>query len=289
MPLAVAAIRFLNPAPLMWDFEHEPHASELATRYNLRYMQPSRCAQELLAGSADLGLIPVAALTADLAVVPGCVIASQHQVRSILLLVKNPARVSQGEALKRVRMVAADTASRSSVAYAHILFDHFHDTKPTFVAQPADPSAMLQANDAALLIGDPALLAREHREQIESASPEPLLWLDVATLWRELTGLPWVAAVWAVRPDSLTNPGVTPAQLITDLQTSRDHGLAHIDDLVTEWTHRLTLSPETIRTYLTRNIHYTLDPDCITAIHRFRKLAAGIGALPALPHLNLLG
>ena len=272
----------------MWDFEHEPHASELATRYTLRYMQPSRCAQELLAGSADLGLIPVAALTADLAVVPGCVIASQHQVRSILLLVKNPARVSQGEALKRVRSIAADAASRSSVAYAHVLFQHFHDTQPKFVEQPADPIAMLRENDAALLIGDPALLAREHRAGIESAIPETLLWLDIATLWHDLTGLPWVAAVWAVRPESLTSGGVTTAQLTTDLQASRDRGLLHIEDLVTEWTPRLTLPPATIRTYLIQNIHYTLDADCIAAIHRFRELAASVGALPPLAELHLL-
>ena len=272
----------------MWDFEHEPAASDLATRYNLRYMQPSQCAAELLSGSADLGLIPIAALTPELAVVPGCVIASQHEVRSILLLVKNPQHLSQANALKQVRTVAADTASRSSVAYAHIVFEHFHGNTPQFSEQAAHPITMLAHKDAALLIGDPALLARERRAEIESAIEAPLLWIDVATLWRELTGLPWVAAVWAVRPKSISGNNGTAAQLISDLQTSRDHGLAHIEDLVSEWTPRLPLPPETIRTYLTRNIHYTLDDGCLDAIHRFRELAARIGALPLLPELNLL-
>ena len=67
--LRVAAINFLNPAPLMWDFEHPPCASELAERYSLHYTQPSLCAAELLAGRADLGLIPIAALTPELAIV----------------------------------------------------------------------------------------------------------------------------------------------------------------------------------------------------------------------------
>ena len=31
--LRVAAINFLNPAPLMWDFEHPPRNTELAERY----------------------------------------------------------------------------------------------------------------------------------------------------------------------------------------------------------------------------------------------------------------
>ncbi len=288
MPLAVAAIRFLNPAPLMWDFEHEPRCAELATRYSLRYMQPSQCATELLSGASDLGLIPVASLTPDLAIVPGCVIASLQEVRSILVLVKNPSQSSVHDALKHVRTIAADTASRSSVAYAHILFQHFHGTDPHFTEHPADPIAMLAQADAALLIGDPALLAREHREQIDALVAEPLLWLDLATLWREHTGLPWVAAVWAVRPQSLIDSDVTANRLITDLTASRDHGLAHIADLVTEWTLRLEVPPSTIRAYLTRNIYYTLDADCIAAILRFRELAADIGALPRLPQLNFL-
>ena len=287
MPLRVAAISFLNPAPLLYSFEHEPAATALREHYELHYTLPSACAAELLAGTSDLGLIPIASLTPELAIVPGCTIASLHEVRSILLLVRNPDSLSVADALKAVRSVAADAASRSSAAYAHILFEHFHGNKPDFVEQPADPLAMLAVADAALLIGDPALLARERREAINAAIDEPLLWLDLAQLWRELTGLPWVAAVWAVRPEALTD--VTPQQLIADLNSSRDAGLAHIEELVAEWTPRLDLAPETIRTYLTRNIHYTLDEDCLKAIRLFRELAAGIGALPALDELNLLG
>jgi chorismate dehydratase len=288
VPLRVAAISFLNPAPLLYNFEHEPTASALRSRYDVHYTLPSACAAELHAGTADLGLIPIASLTPDLAIVPGCTIASLHEVRSILLLVKNPHNLSTDAALHHVRTVAGDTASRSSVAYARILFEHFHSAHPTYIEQPANPLAMLAHCDAALLIGDPALLAREHRTAIDSASNTPLLWLDMATLWRERTGLPWVAAVWAVRPESLAPNNLTAQQLIADLTTSRDAGLAHTEDLVHEWTPRLALPAETIRTYLTQNIHYTLDPDCLQAIELFRSLAAQINALPQLDPLPFL-
>jgi len=254
----------------------------------VHYTLPSVCAAELHCGAADLGLIPIAALTPALAIVPGCAIASLDEVRSILLLVKNPGHLPTADALTRVRSVAADTASRSSVAYTRILFEHFHSTHPTFINQPADPLAMLASADAALLIGDPALLAREHRAQLDAAANAPLLWLDLAHLWRELTGLPWVAAVWAARTEALVPAGLTSQQLIRDLTASRDAGLAHTEQLVAEWTPRLAVSPETIRTYLTQNIHYTLDPDCLRTIQLFRTLAAGIGALPPLPTLHLL-
>ncbi len=147
---------------------------------------------------------------------------------------------------------------------------------------------MLSSADAALLIGDPALLARERLVEIEASVGGPLLWLDLAELWREATGLPWVAAVWAVRPEALTREGVSAQELASDLAASRDAGLAHVDQLVAEWTPRIALPPETIRTYLTKNIHYKLDADCVRAIGRFRELAAEIGQLPPLATLPML-
>jgi chorismate dehydratase len=295
--LRVAAISFLNPAPLMWDFEHPPHAAELAQRYSLHYTQPSLCADELLSGRADLGLIPIASLTPDLAIVPGCSIASLDKVRSIQLIVKQRSGIKQrsrkqrdGEelsALENVRTIAADTASRSSLAYAEILFRKFLNTHPTFLPSLADPIAMLRQADAAILIGDPALLALESRDQIEAAVG-PCLWFDLAHQWRTRTNLPWVAAVWAVRPDALSPSNLTPAQLTEDLEASRDHGLLHIDQLVEQWTPRIAIPPATIRRYLTHNIHYALNADCIRTIKLFRQYAAEVGALPPLPHLRFL-
>ena len=285
--LRVAAINFLNPAPLMWDFEHPPLASPLAQRYTLHYTQPSLCADELLAARADLGLIPIASLTPDLAIVPGCTIASLDQVRSIQLIVKHP------HTLETVRTVAADTASRSSLAYAEILFRKFLNTHPTFLPAAADPIAMLQQADAAILIGDPALLALESREAIEKKIG-PCQWFDLAHEWHTRTALPWVAAVWAVRPEALSQsqskapPNLTAAQLTEDLEASRNHGLAHIEQLVEQWTPRIAIPPATIRHYLTHNIHYHLDTDCIHAIERFRRYAAEVDVLPPLPHLRFL-
>ena len=293
MPLRVSAISFLNPAPLLFNFQHQPSAASLRPCYELHYTSPAHCARELHSGAADLGLIPIAELTPELAIVPGCAIASLHEVRSILLLVKNPGNLPADEALANVTTIATDNASRSSTAYAHILFEQFHNTRPTFTEHRADAVGMLATADAALLIGDPALLAREQRDPIQAHidatfGPTPLLWLDLAALWRQHTGLPWVAAVWAVRPVALKLACLSAQQLTQDLSASRDAGLANIDTLVREWTPRIQIPPDIIRTYLTRNIHYTLDPDCLLAIEHFRALAAQLGCLPSLPMLNLL-
>jgi chorismate dehydratase len=276
-PIRVAAIDFLNPAPLMWDFDHPPRNAALAERYSLTYMLPSQCAFSLLDGTADLGLIPIAALTPELAIVPGSVIASLDRVRSIQLIVKGT------KSLDQVQTVAADTASRSSLAYAHILFTKFLGVSPDFIPAVANPVAMLSSADAALLIGDPALLALESRETIERQIG-PCQWFDLAHEWKVRTGLPWVAAVWAARPDAIPDRN----QLIEDLNLSRTNGLAHTADLVTEWTPRIAIPPSTIRTYFTHNIHYTLDPACLEALSLFRLYAAEIGLLAPLPDPRFL-
>jgi len=261
----------------MWDLEHPPLASSLSARYSIERMLPAQCAASLAAGSSDLGLIPIAALTPNLAIVPGCTIASLDCVRSIQLIVRGD------RPLAEVKTVAADTASRSSLAYANILFRKFLGTSPAFVPHPADPVAMLQSADAALLIGDPALLALETRESIE-AQIGSCQWFDIAHEWTTRTGLPWVAAVWAVRPEAVASP----AQLIYDLNQSRIHGVSHVEDLVNEWTPRLAIPPATIRNYLHHNIHYALDQRCVEAIKLFRNYASEIQLLPSLPHLRFI-
>jgi chorismate dehydratase len=272
--LRVAAISFLNPAPLLYNFEHEPAQSALKQRYDVHYTLPSQCAEQLRTGEADLGLIPIAALPylPQVEAVPGCTIASLDRVRSIQLVVK------PGIALHEIRTLATDAASRSSAAYVRLILHHFYAAHPQVHDEAADLGHMFQTSDAALLIGDPALLALEGHNTASQYAGHT--WYDIAELWRQHTGLPWVAAVWAVRTEALTRTGITADQLTADLQASRDNGLAHIETLVAEWQPRLPLSAGTIRNYLTTNIHYRLNGQCLEAINRFYELAASASILP---------
>jgi chorismate dehydratase len=282
--LHIAAIRFLNPAPLMWSFEHEPTKSILSRRYSMTESTPAECAAQVAAGTADIGLIPIAAYAfhPSLALVPGCAIASLDRVRSILLVVRGSDGVSG------VKKVALDTSSRTSATYTRILFDRFWKAQPEFVSHAPDMEAMLRVADAALLIGDPALLALEDRERRERETGEKLLYLDLAHEWRELTGTAWVSAFWAVRPDALRRTGISAAQVTEDFQQSRDAGLAHVEELVREWAGRIAVPAETIRTYLTKNIWYFLDDACLNGMELFYRYGVECGALPAVPRLEFL-
>ncbi|HEV2136229.1 MAG TPA: menaquinone biosynthesis protein [Terracidiphilus sp.] len=267
--LRIAAIGFLNPAPLMWDFEHPPLDAELARRYRIDRMSPAECAERLAAGTADIGLVPIAALAANpsLRIVPGCTIASKGRVRS-LLLVRRAA-----QPLQSLRSVAADTASRTTIAYARILFHKWGNANVPFLPMAADLDRMLDRADAAIIIGDPALFALEERSNRFERTGEELVYHDLADEWQTAAGLPFVSAVWAA--------GALDEQIVNDLNQSRIHGQENLDRLIVEWSGRLPISEQVISDYLSFNIHYLLDEECIEGMRGFFRMAAEAGVLPA--------
>lgn len=255
----------------MWDFEHPPLDAELAARYQIDWMLPSECADRLTSGTADIGLVPIATLATapELRILPGCTIASKGRVRSLLLV----RRASQP--LNTLLNVAADNASRTTLAYARILLHKWGNPGVPFVPMSADLDAMLDRADAAIVIGDPALLALEERANRFERTGEELVYHDLAEEWKTLTGLPFVSAVWGAAPGAFLHEST-----VEDFIRSRDHGLQNIDALVTEWSRKLPLTEQTIHAYLTTSIHYVLDEECVEGMRGFFRMAHECGVLP---------
>jgi chorismate dehydratase len=84
-----------------------------------------------------------------------------------------------------------------------------------------------------------------------------------------------VSAVWAAAPGCALDESTG-----MDFIQSRIHGMENIDSLVGEWSMRLPIPEETIRAYLTTNIHYVLDEDCLEGMKVFFRMAAELGVLP---------
>ena len=210
----------------MWDFEHEPHLGRLAERYDIRFMVPSRCADELAARTADIGLVPIAALPRDpgMRILPGCTIASKGKVRSLLLVRR------AHQSLDDLRSVAADTASRTTLTYARMLFHRWGNPDAIFYPMAANLDAILARADAAIVIGDPALLALEDRDARLARTGEELVYHDLAEEWRLSTGLPFISAIWGIACSGSLDERVT-----ADMIASRDRGLANLDVLAREW------------------------------------------------------
>jgi len=267
--LRVSAISYLNTAPLMWDFEH----TSVGSAFDISYTLPSRCAAALQDGSADIGIIPAAAYAAipDLFILPGVAIASKQAVRSILLVSKVP--------VERIRTVAVDASSLTSVSLLQILFTKWWGGRRSFTTMAPDVERMLEQHDAGLVIGDPALKVDRSR----------YFTYDLAEEWIRFTGRPFVFAFWAVRQAALKDPSLT-LDLASIFQESRDHGVQaeNLERIASEWSHRIDLSESDIKSYLTQNIHYYLDSACLDGVQLFYRYEEECGVLPGAPPLNFL-
>lgn len=267
----------------MWDFEHEPEKSRLAERYDIRYSTPSRCAEDLFTGIADIGLVPAAAYAIDptMLILPGCAIASKTHIRSIIL-------VTREDGPEAANTIALDTSSLTSATYTEILFRKYWNPEAKFVPYAPNLDAMLAAADAALLIGDPALLSLEDAEARLDRTGEALLYYDLGDEWMQRTGVPWVSAFWAIRGATANELRSQRDSLVADFVTSRNHGLKHTEDIVAEWSARIAVPRTVIRTYLTENIHYILDESCMEGLRTFYRYAAECSILQPVPGLRLL-
>jgi chorismate dehydratase len=261
--LRISAISFLNTAPLMWDWNHGTRPAGFDVVYDV----PSTCAEALRTGRADIGIIPSITYQTipDLVVLPGVAIAARNPVRSILLVSKVP--------LEQVRTVALDTSSRTSVALLRIIFEKWYGgPRPSFAMEPA-MGPMLARADAGLLIGDAALTVK----------PEGLHTYDLAELWQQHTGKPFVFAFWAVRA-AAARPGLAEV-----FRRSRDHGLepASLDVLAREWGPKLGLAHDDVVSYLTFNINYELDDANLSGLRLFYQYASEIGAIEGVNELRI--
>jgi chorismate dehydratase len=166
-------------------------------------------------------LVPVAALPAlpGVEAVRGLGIACRREATSVLLVSKVPP--------SEIRRLVADAASRTSVALARLLLAERWGCRPRLVAASTALAALGTRADAAVVIGDPALLVR---------GSTGLLEIDLGAAWQEWTGRPFVFAVWAIRRGAPTGLGDL-------LERSLEWAESRWDDLLPKWAAAHRVAP----------------------------------------------
>ncbi len=229
----VCAVNFLNTAPLVYGMAHGPQRGAV----ELQFAVPSECARRVESGAADVGLVPVIEMQRQgLTAVPTIGIACRGPVRSILLISKTP--------FGEIRTLATDSNSRTSVELSRIVLARRYGTEPAVAPMPPDLDSMLAQADAALLIGDSALAV--------DPAGAGLAVLDLGAEWFDMTGLPFVFALWA------GPAGRVSAELAAVLEASCSCGLSHLDRIIEEEAARRPLPRSLIERYLRGNIVYRL-------------------------------
>jgi chorismate dehydratase len=160
------------------------------------------------------------------------------------------------------------------------MFKHRYGFLPELVERRPNPHVngenMMDGTDAALLIGDPAMRLAASAERLG------LRIYDLAEEWRELTGLPFVFAVWAIRDDTYLDA----PRIVRDLQTAKYEGLERLEEIAALYTGQLDLPIQDLRGYLHENVNYDLDDENITGMNRFFHLAHESGLISEVRELR---
>ena len=210
-------------------------------------LEPSKLAAELRSGGLDVALVPLMEVLEAPAetyrVVDDVAIGSERSVYSVYLNYSVP--------LAKIKTVALDPASKTSVELARLVLEKFHRVKAHYVL-PHEHA------DAQLLIGDPAIAYRQ-------AHPEQN-YLDLATAWREYTQLPFVFAVWALRL-----PFWRAFTTARQLRRVKRFGVEN----------RAVIARNAFeRQYLTEHLSYELGPPQKRAVALFAEMLAQAGRIP---------
>lgn len=244
--IKISAVSYLNSKPFIYGLEH----SEIINEIDLQLDIPSVCAQKLLEGKVDIGLIPVAVipLLKEHYIISDYCIGAVGKVASVMLYSYVP--------LNEIKKVLLDYQSRTSVTLVKVLAKNFWKINPEWIRATDDFENNIENTTAAVIIGDRTF-------GLENKYPFSF---DLSEEWQKFTHLPFVFACWVSTVKLSTG-------FINDFNQALKYGMdnrsALIDELEANGKY-----PTDIATYLTKSLSYEYDADKKQAMKLFLTFLA---------------
>ncbi len=233
-PVSLGRITYMNVAPVYYGLDTE------AIRENIKLISgpPNTLNQMMIEENLDISPVSSAACLRNASnwlILPDLAIACHQQVLSVLLVSR-----LRMEALTGKRLLISDE-SASARDLCRLIFS-LKGVRPEFVVgRVKNPLQLPEDIDAALVIGDTALSQPWDRFF-------PIIH-DLGTLWWEMTGLPFVFAVWAVRRDFARRYPQQVEAVQALLQSSRRLGLENMEQIAEKASAKLGIDVSTARLY----------------------------------------
>ena len=266
-------IAFLNVLPLTYALAHgaaegleilRATPAQLNGRLEAKHLDVSGVSSITYARHAD-----------DLVLLPDVCIASDGDVRSVLLVSRVPA-----EEIGTQRVLLSDK-SASSHALLKIILHRAYAAAPAYEIRALTPDDPVPAGaTASMFIGDDALELYHH-------PPEGIHIYDLAREWKQLTGARMVFGVWAAArsfaaayPEELRMVHGRIAAAFRHWDTVKE---AAIGAVLSDG--RFTRAQLT--EYLGRAVVWQLDEETLTGLRLFYQYAAEDGLIPLAPQIEL--
>jgi chorismate dehydratase len=222
-------VNYLNTKPLLYGIRRHPVMNEI----ELVEDYPARLAAMLENDEIDVGLIPVAATAKfnEWHIVGDYCIGADGAVATVCIFSEVP--------MEQITRVILDYQSRTSVLLARILLKEYWKKDVEIIyAQTEDYRKEIRGTTAGLVIGDRAFEQRMISSHI----------YDLATAWKDHTGLPFVFAAWISRR-------LLPQEFIHSFNDANAFGVSNIPNVIGENAYELF----DIEDYYQRCISYNLD------------------------------
>lgn len=257
MKYRIGSVPFLNAVPLV---------ANLPSNVEVEYAVPSLLPPKL--ESDDVSAILVSSIEAlrrpKSAMADGAVIGSEGEVLSVRLFSKVP--------FEQVETVAFDQSSMTSNALARIVLHDLYGRTVSGETHAPHLDSMLANNDAAILIGDNGMRPQSNE----------LYTLDLGSAWLELTGLPFVWAVWLGK-DSM------PDELAEILNASLEASLLDLPRLIEPASRKFGFDQATVRTYFNEHMNYRFGDRQLRALEEFGRRATSLNLIEHWTVPTLLG
>lgn len=241
----IGSVSYLNAVPLSRGLESE-----------VIFATPAKLAEMLRRDELDAALVSITEVLLNdrYDILDGIAIASLGEVYSVILAHKKP--------LEAATEIFCDTASLTSVNLLKVLLAE-KNLFPQFM--PLENYEAAPEKDFVLLIGDRAIdfqrLSR--RSEAKADAPHTHEIFDLGAAWTELTNLPFVYAVWALRR------GIDNKELRRELKEAKKFGMETLDYII---ENREEYDVDFRRDYLGWQIHYHLASDEKRGIAKFCEL-----------------
>ncbi|MFH1319122.1 MAG: menaquinone biosynthesis protein [Bacteroidota bacterium] len=233
--IKISAVIYINTKPFVYGIKN----SGFLQNYRLELDIPSACADKLLAGKVDIGLIPVAIIPQleNPQILTNYCIGAVGAVRSVMLFSEVP--------LDQIKKIYLDHHSRTSVLLVQILAKKYWKINPLWIEAGKGFENNIKGSDAGVVIGDRAL---EMHNKFRYS-------YDLAEEWYKFTSLPFVFACWVANKP-------LPDVFVEQFGKATGWGVRNMERVLEEINKQDILSPITIqqtKDYLNNSISYELD------------------------------
>lgn len=272
MELSLGRVAYINCEPVYYGIEQGAIPAEC----RIVDGTPAELNRMLETGDLDLSVISAIEYARHpdrYLILPDLAIGSDGPAESVLFL----SRVTPADLDGRSVYLSRD--SLTSVFLVKLLLAKAFGVRPRFLPAATETIDLLPEDVAGvLLIGDPALRARG---QLPFS-------FDLGQGWKELTGLPFVFGLWAVRREVYHDHREETHRLHRALLSSKRYSLARLDEICATVCRRVGLDRDACAIYLKERLSFDLTPRHIEGLHQFFSLLAAEGELPSTPALEFI-